>query len=73
MNEQQFKQFYSMAEYCNPDYQRGYRQGLRRNYHGENFGTADEHARWMALSGHRAEMGRGYRDGFAGNQPDIQS
>lgn len=73
MNEQQFKKLYAMAERCESDYQRGYRRGLRRHYHGENFGDPGEHEKWMALDGHRAEMGRGYLDGFAGNPPELPS
>lgn len=71
MNEQQFQHLYAMSETCHPDYKRGYRRGLRRNFHGENFGEPGEHEKWLALSGHRAEIGRGYWDGFGGNKPDI--
>ena len=51
------------------DYFHGYQRGLRRLYHGARFGTAEEHARWSALGtgdDPRVELGRGYRDGFAG-------
>jgi hypothetical protein len=51
-----------------PDYWYGYMRGLRRAYHGEQFGTDQEHALWLALEdrGTRQdqERGRGYRDGF---------
>ena len=51
-----------------PDYWAGYQRGLRRAYHGETFGTPDEHAVFMAAADApdttRAELGRGYRDGF---------
>jgi hypothetical protein len=44
----------------------GYMRGLRRAYHGEKFGSADEHKKWMSLfyDSTRSEMGRGYRDGL---------
>lgn len=52
-----------------PDYWAGYQRGLRRAYHGENFGTEDEHQKWCSLEGEsdpaRAERGRGYRDGLS--------
>ena len=51
-----------------PDYWAGYWRGLRRRYHGENFGTDSEHELWMSLSDDddetRKEEGRGYRDGY---------
>ncbi len=50
-------------------YWRGYTRGLRRSYHGEQFGTAEEHNLYLAaaedpLDGERRELGRGYRDGL---------
>lgn len=51
-----------------PDYWMGYQRGLRRRYHGEIFGTEDEHSLWMSLADDdtpdRINRGRGYRDGF---------
>ena len=52
------------------DYWRGYQRGLRRGFHGELFGTDDEHEFWMRLAddgGDNAsrERGRGYRDGLS--------
>ncbi len=47
----------------NPDYWAGYRRGLRRQYHGKNFGTREEHARWLAFD--RDGRGRGYRAGYS--------
>lgn len=51
----------------------GYRRGLRRAKHGDNFGTPKEHETWLSLGlrrdgrdAARAEGGRGYRDGLAG-------
>lgn len=52
----------------NTDYWTGYQRGLRRAYHGETFGTEEEHAQWLAFvddSG-REDLGRGYRDGLKG-------
>ena len=58
---------------CRGDYGAGYVRGLRRCYHGENFGTAEEHALLLAAveseDASRAERGRGYRDGLAGRRP----
>ena len=58
----------AMQRLENPDYWMGKQRGLRRRYHGENFGTGEEHALWLALmddTDHsRSERGRGYRDGY---------
>lgn len=60
MTEQKFKLEMRRAEAMrrmesdnpfNADYWAGYQRGLRRAYHGENFGTAEEHKLWMSLSG----------------------
>ena len=53
-----------------PDYWHGYQRGLRRGYHGELFGTDDEHRYWMRLADDGSdkagrERGRGYRDGLS--------
>lgn len=52
-----------------PDYWDGYRRGLRKRYHGDNFGTIEEHEKWLSLINDRdvsrSERGRGYRDGIA--------
>ena len=51
-----------------PEYWAGYQRGLRRRFHGENFGTEEEHEKWLSLKGDsdpaRDERGRGYRDGY---------
>lgn len=70
MNESKFKTFMEAAQSLGGDYATGYQRGLRRLHHGEKFGTDEEHEKWFNLSGHRAEMGRGYQDGFAGSPPD---
>lgn len=71
LSEKEFKRFAAFAKAAEPsDYLSGYQRGIRRNFHGEVFGSDDEHALWMAMDGHRAEMGRGYRDGFEGKPPE---
>ena len=49
------------------DYWAGYQRGLRRAYHGENFGTESEHALWLATINNedisKQQRGKGYRDG----------
>lgn len=72
MNSQKFKTYMAAARAMSGDYAAGYQRGLRRCYHGENFGTTDSnltHDQWMAMDGHRQELGDGYRDGFAGRPP----
>jgi len=58
----------AMQQLEDQDYWHGYQRGLRRRYHGENFGTEDEHALWMAAidsdDESRSARGQGYRDGF---------
>ena len=48
----------------------GYVRGLRRHHHGEKFGTADEHALWIAAvdssDQSRKMRGLGYRAGLEG-------
>ncbi len=49
----------------------GYLNGLRRNYHGEQFGTDQEHDIWMQLKNEpldddRRYCGIGYEMGFNG-------
>lgn len=78
MTEQEFQHNARGAEYLRrlsetPDvyFWEGYLRGVRRHYHGENFGTADEHAMWMN-SAHetryqqRRFRGLGYQCGFEG-------
>lgn len=72
MDEARFQALARRARLLESDYGAGYLRGLRRAYHGERFGTADEHALWsrMGLDGdHRVELGRGYRDGLSGSDP----
>jgi hypothetical protein len=53
-----------------PDYWRGYARGLQRTFHGEGFGTEEEHQAWLSLSDSNdpvdQERGVGYRAWVAG-------
>ena len=53
------------------DYRRGYLHGLRRHYRVAQFGAQDEHAQWLGFADRPeyVEVGRGYRDGLAGIEP----
>jgi hypothetical protein len=58
------------------EYWAGYQRGLRRAFHGENFGTAEEHDLWLAAVDSddvlRKQRGQGYRDGLKGQcRPDA--
>ena len=48
------------------DYWKGYQLGLRRAFHGENFGTGEEHQQYLAAleDDIRHQLGLGYRDGL---------
>lgn len=53
------------------DFWAGYQRGLRRHYHGEKFGTEDEHNLWMTAADERRDdqrryRGIGYRAGIEG-------
>lgn len=71
MNEQQFKNKMNyargMKESSGDDnYWSGYIRGLRRYYHGEKFGTEEEHKKYLSLIGDsdesRHQLGQGYSD-----------
>jgi hypothetical protein len=52
------------------DYWLGYERGLRRGFHGAQFGTEQDHENWLSLAADpedrtRRERGQGYRDGLA--------
>jgi len=52
-----------------PDYWQGYEHGLRRGFHGDRFGTEQDHKLWLSLVADGVdvaarERGRGYRDGL---------
>ncbi len=76
MTEQKFRSEMRRAEAMRKtaepemsEYWAGYIRGLRRAYHGENFGTQEEHALWLSCVDSPDEMrkqrGQGYRDGLA--------
>lgn len=57
---------------------RGYLRGLRRSHHGDRFGSAAEHALWLAAAESddplRASLGCGYAAGLTlepRNPPDV--
>ena len=56
----------------NSAYYAGYVRGLRRRYHGDKFGTKEDHDRWMGYINDKGRtiMGCGYQDGFAGKAPE---
>ncbi len=59
-----------MVEPEKQDYWMAYQRGLRRAYHGEKFGTGQEHRKWLSLADEktpyesRKQRGEGYRDGL---------
>ena len=72
MKEGQFKAYLLAADALGGDYADGYRRGLRRFRHGEQFSSEEEHRRWSAagLDGDgRIDLGDGYREGAAGKPP----
>lgn len=71
MTESEFKKLMKLARSVDSDYITGYERGLRRHYHGENFGEPGEHETWFGMTGHRQAQGEGYRDGFAGRNPRL--
>jgi hypothetical protein len=75
MTEQKFKfemhraeTMRGLADPMMAEYWAGYIRGLRRAYHGEKFGTAEEHEKWLSAANSRDESrkqrGRGYKDGL---------
>lgn len=88
MTEEDFKSEFARAETLRRSlgdpkqerYWRGYLAGLRKRYHGNAFGTEQEHERWIKAINHRDPMrrmeARGYRDGWKGSdapttKPDL--
>ncbi len=72
MNEARFQTLARRAKLLTSDYGSGYMRGLRRHYHGKQFGTSEEHRQWLSFGrggDPRVELGRGYRDGLAGREP----
>lgn len=61
----------SFSDSPSSDFWDGYARGCRRNYHGENFGTSDEHTLWLSLihetrDPQRRFRGLGYQCGLNG-------
>jgi hypothetical protein len=56
--------------YIDASFWEGYRRGLRRKFYGEEFGTEEEHIKWMDSANNDEknirERGLGYRAGHAG-------
>lgn len=76
MDEPEFKARMLRAQKLDSVYGIGYQRGLRCLYYGEKLGAAAEHETWlnMGLQGDlRLELGRGYRDGFAGRAPQPKA
>ena len=79
MEKKQFQSLLGMAKSMQSidsdraDFWSGFQRGLRRLYHGENFGTPDEHQKWMSCrDGHyRRDLQTGYRAGFYRDQLKI--
>lgn len=73
MDEKTFQSYMGRSKFlCSGDYLAGYTRGLRRHYHGKNFGTGEEHGKYMNPGDHHIELGHGYQDGFNGKPPKGQ-
>lgn len=79
MNQAIFTRYMDQAKFMqsdHPDYYAGYQRGLRRHHHGDNFGTENEHQKWMDCNRHggglRTLLQKGYVDGFSGLPPDPE-
>ena len=76
MDENKFKSWMMRAKILQrlddekSEFYSGYQRGLRRLYHGDKFGSGQEHVRYMGLSGNRKLLGDGYRSGFSGEPPE---
>lgn len=73
MDESLFRARMRRAKGLSSDYGVGYQRGLHRLHFGEGYGEPGQHEKWMALGlagDSREELGRGYRDGFAGEEPN---
>ncbi len=69
MNFETFKRYTLAAKTDASEYSQGYVRGLRRHYHGDNFGTEDEHNLWLNCGDRHPERSQGYLDGFEGKPP----
>jgi len=72
MEKKQFQLLLGMARYMQSldrdraDFWRGFQRGLRRLYHGEKFGTPEEHQNFLNCRAgeFRQQLQTGYRAGF---------
>ena len=72
MDYEKFKSLANMAttmreyEHWRQDFWHGFLKGLRRLYHGDNFGTDKEHEKWMNCRNgdFQRDMQTGYRTGY---------
>jgi len=79
MDQKQFRSLMAMAKTFQEvvpdrsDFWYGFQRGLRRLYHGENFGTPEEHEQWMNCRDgeYRRDLQTGYRAGFYRDQLKI--
>lgn len=81
MDEKQFRSLLTMAKSLQSvdpdrsDFWRGFQRGLRRLYHGENFGTQEEHQKFLNCRDgeYRRDIQTGYRVGFYRDETQIES
>lgn len=67
MNQSQFSSYMNESEtLSHPEYYQGYHYGLRRHYHGENFG---ENKKIEIMKNRGGKIAEGVNDGLAGKQP----
>jgi DNA-binding XRE family transcriptional regulator len=65
------KTMQSLSAYSGFDFWKGFQYGLRRLYHGENYGSHDGHVNF--LNHYNRNLQTGYRTGFYRNQYKIDS
>ena len=69
MNQPIFNSYMMQAkQLCSPEYLRGYQYGLRRHFHGENFGEEEQFRKMRERGGATAQ---GLQDGLSGKKPRI--
>jgi len=69
-----FRELTTNHEFEKSAYWAAYMRGLNRHYHGDRFGTDDEHELWSNIPADAPDLtrrarGEGYRAGFAGKDP----
>jgi len=80
MDEKKFRSLMGMAKSLQIDNDRseywiGFQRGVRRAYHGDNFGTDGEHEKYMNCRDgeYRFQLQTGYRTGFYHDQLKMRS